>query len=930
MPGVDLDGLWRLPEDKVEQPATDPQQVQQLEQRLLEEIQGRQDDQPAADPRQSSLSLNLASDHQHKMMDTLGTNSHLLPSAGRIIHGEHYTALVRPMKRQRTFDGPQSLAIERQLSQIGSSDQANKAQELPQAVQTNPDELRDQFTSPDFPPSSGEPGPGHHPVPQLPDRSNAPKLEASALQAGRSTLVTVGADKRALYSEDASLIGVLDSALHQRRVSDNTIKLNVNPLLHFARWLVANGKQSFASRLDETSLNQDLQQYAASGGPSLEVAMGHLKTASAGDLPMAGRSFRNPHSLDGALIERYKATPSWNKLSGSTAKGYIYAITRLSDYLQRKGKMGIAPRLNQKSLNDDVKLYPGDYTTIEAALAHLRRSGAGESASRGNIAPFPHPAHAAARRVGGAAAQHRAPQRPANFDRRMWPTMEAAPAHSAMVPSDTFGGLQSFVDLNAPTPSDLHDDAHFAPAHSARAPSDTFGGLQSFVDLNAPTPSDLDDDAHFAPVHSARAPSGTFGGLQSFVDLNAPTPSDLHDDAHFAPMHSARAPSGTFGGLQSFVDLNAPTPSDLRDDAHFAPVHSARAPSGTFGGLQSFVDLNAPTPSDLRDDAHFAPAHSAGAPSGTFGGLQSFVDLNAPTPSDLRDDAHSAPVRRRGQMFGDMQRQRTIPETEAAAVKLMRTDDVQHRGQALPMSAPAAPARQPAMPATAVAPDTYRGLPLIDVTAPASPSSDARIGGLDRTASSRVAAGSVLGATEWLSDAHIQRDYDFLEQQLQGIDPALAARIRLVSPSVSHLLRHLGEDAGGTLQSIYHQSDAPADFLFLPVNNGTATRAGTHWSLLFVDGRNPQSRVAYHYDSLQQAGYNDAPARQLAEGLTATLAPARMPRQSNDHDCGVFVVDGTWALVQRLLDGNRPDHEPLHLDNLVADRQALQNRLTRL
>ncbi|MBA1142415.1 hypothetical protein [Mesorhizobium neociceri] len=99
-----------------------------------------------------------------------------------------------------------------------------------------------------------------------------------------------------------------------------------------------------------------------------------------------------------------------------------------------------------------------------------------------------------------------------------------------------------------------------------------------------------------------------------------------------------------------------------------------------------------------------------------------------------------------------------------------------------------------------------------------------------------------------------------------------------MNPSVSHLLRHLGEDAGGTLQSIYHQSDAPADFLFLPVNNGTATRAGTHWSLLFVDGRNPQSRVAYHYDSLQQAGYNDAPARQLAEGLTATLAPARMPR----------------------------------------------------
>ncbi|NRP76082.1 hypothetical protein ILFOPFJJ_07006 [Ensifer psoraleae] len=80
----------------------------------------------------------------------------------------------------------------------------------------------------------------------------------------------------------------------------------------------------------------------------------------------------------------------------------------------------------------------------------------------------------------------------------------------------------------------------------------------------------------------------------------------------------------------------------------------------------------------------------------------------------------------------------------------------------------------------------------------------------------------MLGATEWLSDAHIQTDYDLLEEHLQRIDPTLAARTRLVSPSVSHLLRHLGlQDARATLQSIYGQSQAPADFLFLPVNNGT-------------------------------------------------------------------------------------------------------------
>ncbi|MGX5845408.1 Ulp1 family isopeptidase, partial [Mesorhizobium sp. ArgA1] len=88
--------------------------------------------------------------------------------------------------------------------------------------------------------------------------------------------------------------------------------------------------------------------------------------------------------------------------------------------------------------------------------------------------------------------------------------------------------------------------------------------------------------------------------------------------------------------------------------------------------------------------------------------------------------------------------------------------------------------------------------------------------------------------------------------------------------------------------------------------------------------------VAYHYDSLQPGQYNDAPATQLAGLLGATLAPARIALQRNDYDCGVFVVDGTRALVERLVDGQRPDNEPLHLDNLVADRQALQNRLARL
>ncbi|MET4408785.1 hypothetical protein ABIB89_008631, partial [Bradyrhizobium sp. JR3.12] len=79
--------------------------------------------------------------------------------------------------------------------------------------------------------------------------------------------------------------------------------------------------------------------------------------------------------------------------------------------------------------------------------------------------------------------------------------------------------------------SELRDDAHFAPAYPARARSDTYGGLEPFVDLNAPTPSELRDDAHFAPAPAARAGSDTYRGFP-LVDLTAPTPSESRDDAN--------------------------------------------------------------------------------------------------------------------------------------------------------------------------------------------------------------------------------------------------------------------------------------------------------------------------------------------------------------------------------------------------------------
>ncbi|MHC2399937.1 type III effector protein XopD [Bradyrhizobium barranii subsp. barranii] len=556
-----------------------------------------------------------------------------------------------------------------------------------------------------------------------------------------------------------------------------------------------------------------------------------------------------------------------------------------------------------------------------------------------------------------------------------------APAHPARARSDTYAGLEPFVDLNAPTPSELRDDAHFAPAHPAGARSDTYAGLEPFVDLNAPTPSELRDDAHFAPAHPARARSDTYAGLEPFVDLNAPTPSELRDDAHFAPAHPARARSDTYAGLEPFVDLNAPTPSELRDDAHFAPAHPARARSDTYAGLEPFVDLNAPTPSELRDDAHFAPAHPARARSDTYAGLEAAVNPNPRTPFELRDNAWApAPDFRplfAGPVPGHHQGARQPGSPQGLSPAPAFSDDealawLREELARRQMQEPASPSTGGApsdiygdleslvhldaptpwelrddahfapAPAARARSDTYRGFPLVDLTAPTPSesrddansvrpfpitSANAQIGALDPTVSSH-GHGLVLEDTEWLGDEHIDRDYRLQEQDLQRNDPDLAARTRFVNPLI--VLNYLGSNDDGVVQTeferIVHDDEFndTADFLFLPVINANPedpNNLGNHWSLLFVDRSDRGQPVAYHYDSYR--GLNKKHAEHLASRLHLRLEPAGMAQQQNTYDCGVFVVDGTRALVRQLEQGG----QTVHLDQLVVDRQALQNRL---
>ncbi|WGR98170.1 C48 family peptidase [Bradyrhizobium sp. ISRA443] len=720
-------------------------------------------------------------------------------------------------------------------------------------------------------------------------------------------------------AEDAELLAKFRLDAERRKLTPGAIGNSVSGLGVFIRFLHAINKGPLASRLrGGSSLDEEISVYKSLGRDSRNSIKSTLNVlrrllrggeeAEAVEPRVLGRPRQLiPHPEDAPLIEA-ALCQSLNDLRTPTTKLRQAAQQRarrlraLSAWLKKNGRGTITGRLNgsseeQLKLDNDVFAFQRTGARIHGPdLSYLRNYLKLIEANRElGLQVREQPSSQGARQSGSA---QELPPTPATPSVGAWAWLgeqmqEPASPSTASAPSRTYGGLDPFIDLNAPTPSELRDDTHFAPAPSAGPRSDTYGGLESLVDLNAPTPSELRDDAHFASAPSARPRSDTYGGLESFVDLNAPTPSELRDDAHFGPAHLARARSDTYGGLEPFVDLNAPTPSEVRDDAHFAPVHLAVARSDTYGGLESFVDLNAPTPSELRDDAHFAPAPSARARSDTYGGLEPFVDLNTPTASDLHDDAHfgpAHPVRARSDTYAGLE---SFIDLDAPTPQELRRDDAHH----------------------APFPRT---------------SADAQIGALDPTTSSHGRSGVELGATEWLGDEHIQRDYELLAQELQMDHPELAARTQFVDPLIAHYQLRFGtaSDMHRAIRRIVYDPNGndTADFVFLPVNDATApNRRGNHWSLLLLDRRTRGEPVAYHYDSVRR--HNDEAAEQLARRLRARLASPGMAQQRNSYDCGLFLVDGTRALVRRLAQGEQPRHEPMHLDDLVINRQSLQDRL---
>ncbi|UFX44186.1 hypothetical protein HAP47_0034320 [Bradyrhizobium sp. 41S5] len=869
-------------------------------------------------PKEVLRPLNWDYDRQQFPDESIGAlaRSNLLPSEEVVINDEHDTAELRPAKRPRTLDNLHGLAIERQLSEIANS------------------------------------GGGGGAMPT-----------ASALQPAQSAGVLKGHRKQPLYSEDARLISGLEEALRNGNAANHTARDYAGSLLSLGRWLFANNKDPIAARLDDQSLTNDAREAIKKGlnRRRLLLAIDHLRTSQStgGIVPIAGRAKLNPYPQDVALIKEYK-----NKAATGTVRTYAVVLNSFSDYLRENNKKGIAARLSGKALDGDVESYrkdAGGNRNIGAALADLRKSQAGAKAMERerHISPGPDPENAVLMEpmpAGGAAAQHSASQDAGSWPKELlpvegydqdllWELMdEPGPSSSLLEPaarhdqsSDPGESIrplnwgsdrQQFPDepIGALAKSNLlpskevlindeHDTAELRPAKRPRTLDNLHGvaierQLSEIVAsggrllTSAPThqlgasPWQAQPTMQGSGYQDATAlqravsrplvlPEGYNQDLRLMVEDGPPWPGVPPEQAQDIVQAGQQEPAWSASTWSPQMPLNFDW--SMWPMLEASPAQAARARSSTYGGLEPFLALNAPTPSELGDDAHFAPAHSTRAPSDIYAGLEPFLALNAPTPSELRDDAHFEPAQ-------------------------------------------AAGARS----------STYGGPPLVDLTAatpsesrddvnsvPAFPSTsyDAQIGALGPTASPH-GRGLVLEDTEWLGDEHVLRDYQLLAQELGGNNPNLAARTRFVDPLITLVSLRLGTESEmlRAFQRIVHDQngDDTADFLFLPVNNARATNLpGTHWSLLFVDRRDRERPVAYRYDSMGE--YNNTPAAELAARLGARLESRGMTQQLNTYDCGVFVVDGTRALVRQLEQGRAP--HLLNLSSLVANRQALQNRL---
>lgn len=105
--------------------------------------------------------------------------------------------------------------------------------------------------------------------------------------------------------------------------------------------------------------------------------------------------------------------------------------------------------------------------------------------------------------------------------------------------------------------------------------------------------------------------------------------------------------------------------------------------------------------------------------------------------------------------------------------------------------------------------------------------------------------------------------------------------------------------------------------LFFVINDTSNASRGTHWSLLML---NKQAKAFCHYDSLK--GMNDKIALELSKKLsnyfeTWQIIDIDCEQQTNNTDCGIYVLDNMLRIVLVLKNDVNVDGERITFDKIA-------------
>ncbi|MGY4473518.1 hypothetical protein ACVILL_000932 [Bradyrhizobium sp. USDA 3364] len=283
----------------------------------------------------------------------------------------------------------------------------------------------------------------------------------------------------------------------------------------------------------EAELDEDVDAYAKDRGRRIKAALKKLREVGAGNTLAADVRRLAPRAEDASFIRMWAAAEkATGRIDPKTIDRQTRRMFRLSEWLQTHDRQPIADRLSTPGLAQDVEEYKQE-TKDSKINADLLRLGLYQQILEANRAlglpPPEDPGQPSAEAARQAHSPQELPATPATPSAGAWgwpgeqihgpaspmPAPHwAAQAHPPFeLPATPSQGAWAWLGQQMQEPA--------SPSSVRPRSSNIYGGLESFVDLDPPTPHDLRDDARSAPAPELAAAS-SFAGPPG-------APSELRD-----------------------------------------------------------------------------------------------------------------------------------------------------------------------------------------------------------------------------------------------------------------------------------------------------------------------------------------------------------------------------------------------------------------